>query len=68
MANFVAPRFTEQQARKVEDALQVINGILPVMDDMEACGMECQKLRADVEKKRLQFEKFRELFILKQRQ
>ena len=55
---------TKQDDERVVAALRKIGEILPILDDAEACGIECQNRRDNLERKRKKLEAIRQRFIV----
>ena len=55
--------FSKRDAKRLVDTLADINRALPLIDDAESCGIECQALRNQLEERRQTLENIRAKFM-----
>ncbi len=58
-----APIFAARDEKRLIDTLADINRALPLLDDAESCGIECQVLRSQLNERRVVLENIRAKFM-----
>lgn len=57
--------FNAADKRRLNETLRMIADLLPELDRAEVCGVECQDLRTELERTRLQLQAIRDNFMSK---
>lgn len=63
MATAIKPVFSGRQEKQLIDTLADINRALPLLDDAESCGIDCQALRGQLDQTRVKLENIRAKFM-----